>query len=163
MLQTEYARATKDADVLETLAITAEVKDQLLGMAGKGKALHERFGLYLDVVPGGLPFLPQKALFHPVAGLGRLKNFTAEALDVTDVIVSKLRRFNSSDDADARSIAELGLLEHKRLVARFEKALDSFLLDARAADLPKIIRNLNKVERDYLGAPPSAFDLPDWV
>ena len=85
------------------------------------------------------------------------------ALDVTDLIVSKLKRFNATDDADVRAIAERGLLDHKRLVERFKKAVDRFSLDARAEDLPQVIKNFNKIERGYLGAPASKIDLPDWL
>jgi hypothetical protein len=163
MLQTKYVRGTKDGDVLETHGITAEVKGQLLELAGDGTDLHKRFGIYLDVVVGALPMLPQTPLFHPVSGLSSLKHFKAECLDVVDVVVSKLRRFNVNDDADIRAMVELGLLPHKRLVNRFEKAMDRFTLDARAEDLPKIIKNLHRVERDYLGVEPSEIELPSWL
>lgn len=163
MLQTKYARGTKDGDVLESRAITADVKAQLLRLAGEGTELHKRFGIYLDVVVGALPLLPQKALYHPVSTLKRLKHFEVAALDIVDVVVSKLVRFNANDDADIRAMAQLGLLPHKRLVERFEAAKEILLLDARAEDLPKIIKRLNQIERDYIGAKPSEVELPDWL
>jgi hypothetical protein len=85
------------------------------------------------------------------------------ALDVVDVVVSKLRRFSADDEGDVRAMSGLGLLGHKRLVKRFGEAIDHFQLDARAEELPGIIKNLNKVERDYLRAVPSKFDLPEWL
>ncbi|MFA6316576.1 MAG: DUF6036 family nucleotidyltransferase [Elusimicrobiota bacterium] len=161
MLQTEYDRGTKDGDVLETEAITPEVKARLLAFAGKGTELHKRFRMYLDIVIGGLPFLPQRPIFHPVAKLDRLKHLSVEALDVVDVVVSKFKRFSLNDEADVRGMAELGLLDHRALVRRFKSAVDRFQLDARAAELPRIIKNFNKAERDYLGAVPTTIDLPD--
>lgn len=163
MLQTKYDRGTKDGDVLETEGITPEVKERLLALAGKGTEFHKRFRMHLDIVIGGLPFLPQGPIFHRVAKLGRLKHFSVEALDVVDVVVSKFKRFNLNDEADVRGMAELGLLDHRALVQRFKSAVDRFQLDARAADLPKIIKNFNKVERDYLGAVPTTIGLPDWL
>ncbi len=163
MLQAKYVRGTKDGDVLETRDITPNVKARLIALAGDGTELHKRFGMYLDVVVGALPMLPQKAVFHPVRGLGKLKNFRVEALDVVDVVVSKLTRLNKTDDADIRAMVDLGLVPHKRLIERFEAAMDRLLLDARAQDLPKIIRNLHHVERDYLVVPPTEIELPDWL
>ena len=163
VLQTKYDRGTKDGDVLETQDITAEVKQKLLAIAGKGTDIHARFKIYLDVVAGGLPLLPPKPVFHPVAGLSRMRYFDVRALDVVDVVVSKLRRFSADDEGDVRAMSGLGLLGHKRLVKRFGEAIDHFQLDARAEELPGIIKNLNKVERDYLRAVPSKFDLPEWL
>jgi len=163
MLQTGYVRGTKDGDVLETRGMTVEVKSRLLELGGDGTDLHKRFGIYLDVVVGALPMLPQTPLFHPVAGLGRLLHFKVECLDVVDVVVSKLKRFNANDAADVRAMVELGLVPHKRLIDRFEKAKDRFALDARSEDLPKIVKNLHRVERDYLNVAPSEIELPDWL
>ena len=59
MLQTDYERGTKDGDVLQTAAISEPVKERLLAIAGKDSDLHKRHRLYIDVVSGGLPFLPQ--------------------------------------------------------------------------------------------------------
>ena len=42
MLQTDYARGTKDGDVLDTATLTVETKDRLLALAGAGTRLHAR-------------------------------------------------------------------------------------------------------------------------
>ncbi|MDP3176911.1 MAG: hypothetical protein Q8M76_03335, partial [Spirochaetaceae bacterium] len=55
MLQTGYARGTKDSDVLETNALTDDVKARLLALAGRGTAVSDRHGIYLDIVSRGLP------------------------------------------------------------------------------------------------------------
>ena len=92
-----------------------------------------------------------------------LKNFSVEVLDVTDVVVSKIKRLNQNDIDDIKAMAGKKLLDQKRLVSRFESAVDLFSADARAEDLPRYIKNLNRVERDFLGATESKIELPDWM
>lgn len=163
MLQTAYVRGTKDGDILETRQINAQVKARLLELGGKGTQLHERFKIYLDVVLEALPFLPQTPLFHPVPRLGRLKHFEVDVLDVVDVVVSKLKRFNVNDDMDAREMIARGLVSHARLIKRFEEAVDFVSVDARARDLPRVVKNLHRIEREYFGLAASTIELPDWI
>lgn len=162
MLATGYSRGTKDSDILETAEISGDVKRELLALAGKNSALAIKYHLYLDVVSGGLPFLPQTPIFTPVRFPG-LKNFEVLALDVTDVIVSKLIRYSANDVSDIRAMAELGLLKPERLAERFQAAVDAFSADARAEDLPKYVKNLHRAERDFLETAPSDIHLPDWM
>jgi hypothetical protein len=49
------------------------------------------------------------------------------------------------------------------LIERFREAVDGYLLDARAEDLPKYIANLHQVERDLFGVPETAIELPNWL
>lgn len=163
-MQTNYSRTTKDGDVLETMDVTGDLKAKLIGLAGKRTALHTRTGLYLDVVIAGLPFLPHGPLFHPQKKLSAaLRHFSIEVLDIVDVVVSKLTRFNQNDSDDVRAMVERNLVDHKRLITRFESAVDDFSTDARADDLPKYIANLHRVERDMFHLPESVIDLPDWM
>ncbi len=64
MIQANYNRGTKDSDVLETAHLTDDTKQRLLQIAGPGTILHKRRKLYIDVVPNGLPFLPQVPQWH---------------------------------------------------------------------------------------------------
>jgi hypothetical protein len=163
-LQTDYRRATKDGDVLETLQVTGAVKEKLAALAGKRTPLHKRTGLYLDIVIPGLPFLPHGPVFHPQRKLNEgLRCFAIEALDVTDVVVSKLTRFNQNDADDARAMIDAGFVKHERLIERFNAAVDGFSLDSRAEDLPRYIKNLHRIERDMLRVPESHIKLPDWM
>lgn len=162
MLATGYSRGTKDSDILETAEISGGVKLELLRLAGRDSALAVKYHLYLDVVAGGLPFLPQTPIFTHVKFPG-LKNFEVLALDVTDVVVSKLMRYSANDVSDIRAMAELGLLRPERLTERFQAAVDAFSMDARAEDLPKYVKNLHRAERDFLEAAPSQIRLPDWM
>lgn len=164
LLQVNYDRGTKDSDVLETSDITPPIKEKLLTLAGKGSLLSKSYRIYLDVVASGIPFLPQEANYHKIGNINhRLKHFEIEALDVTDVIVSKLKRFNANDASDVSAMVAGGWLNHPALIERFRRAVDGFLMDARADDLPHYVKNLHGVERDYFRVPPSEIELPSWI
>lgn len=164
MLQTDYHRGTKDGDVLESLDLTQEIKDGLKALAGKGTDLHKRTRLYLDIVISGLPLLPHGPKFHPQKALNAgLKHFEISSLDVVDVVVSKLKRFNKEDANDVRAMVEKGLVPHEQLITRFKSAVDVFAMGNGADDIPKIIKTLHRVERDAFRVPESPIDLPDWM
>lgn len=55
LLRTDYARGTKDSDVLETAEVDPAVRERLVGLAGPGTDLHRRHRLYVDVVARSLP------------------------------------------------------------------------------------------------------------
>ena len=162
MLQCDYDRGTKDGDILESKDLSPAVKSQLLFLAEKGSGLHKELRIHVDIVRSAILFLPQKPEFHPVPDL-RLKNFSIEALDPVDVALSKLKRFSQSDRNDIRALADRGRLDQKRLLARFEAAIDMFSTDARADEFPLYIKNLHFVEREILGVEPSPVELPDWM
>ena len=163
MLQAGYERGTKDSDILETAALGGAVGEKLLSLAGKNSGLSKRYGIYLDIVKGGIPFLPAKPVFNALPALAGLRNFEITALDVIDVAVSKLKRFTSNDAADIRAVAEKGLIDPGLLASRFRAAVDAFSTDARAEDLPRYVKNLHTVERDFLEVAESEIDLPGWV
>jgi hypothetical protein len=89
-----------------------------------------------------------------------LEAIKIEALDINDVILSKLKRFNGDDANDIRAMAEKKLLNHDLLIERFKAAADWFSLDARASDVPKHLNKLRTVERDILGLTPTNIELP---
>lgn len=164
MLQTDYVRGTKDSDILETTELAAVDKNRLLELAGVGSRVAQRHRMYLEIVSSGLPFLPQSPHWHPLPELNPLlKHLSIEVLDVVDVVVSKLKRFSASDADDVRAMTESGLVEHRRLIERFQSAVDVYGGDARADDLPKYVKNLHRVERDHLGVPETEIELPAWV
>lgn len=164
MLQTRYERGTKDSDVFETVDLAPATKAALLRVAGKDTELHRRWRLYIDIVGNGIPFLPHGPLWHPVAAVnGKLRRIELVALDVVDVVVSKLKRFHANDQADVDAMIARGLVPHARLVARFRSAVDDFIGDARAAELPGYIANLHRVERDMLGVGETEIELPSWI
>jgi hypothetical protein len=164
MLQTGYERGTKDGDVLETDSITAEVKEQLLALAGAGSELHDRHKVYIDIVTRGLPFLPQAPVCHRIASLdSELRHLEIEVLDVIDTVVSKLKRFNANDISDIDAMVDRGLIDHASLIERFRSAVEVFSMDARADDLPEYVRNLHRIERDQLLVAETDIELPSWI
>jgi len=164
MLQADYVRGTKDSDVLETHQLAGDTGQKLLALAGSDTAMHRRHRLYIDIVPSGLPFLPQLPKWHPLAAANAsLKHLYLEALDVLDVVVSKLKRFNANDVSDIEAMVERGLVPHGALLDRFKDPVDWYVMDARASELPNYIRNLTRVERDLPGAGESDIELPGWI
>ncbi len=162
MVLAGYERGTKDTDVLETLDVGA-AKERLLELAGKGTEIATRRLMYIDIVSNGLPFLPHGPLFHLCDEINAgLQHLRLKALDVVDVVVSKLKRFSANDRNDIRAMVVADRVPHARLVDRFRSAVDEFECAARFEELPKCLASLHQVERDYLGVTPSDIELPEW-
>ena len=136
--QARYQRGTKDSDVLHASDLLDDVRRRLLELAGPGTELHTRHRLYIDIVANGVPFLPHVPRWHLVTSLASLVSFEVTALDVVDVVVSKLKRFNANDISDIEAMIDDQLVSRERLLERFRDAVDCFSGDARAEDLPKI-------------------------
>lgn len=161
MLQTSYARGTKDSDIIETHELDNAIQGKLLALAGSGTALARRRRMYLDIVGNGIPFLPKQPCWRPVHGLsGRLRYFEPEVLDVVDVVVAKLKRFNANDRDDVGEMVDRQLVPHHHLLDRFRDAVDSVSGDSFSERLPTIVANLNEIERDLYGVPETRIDLP---
>lgn len=164
MLQVEYERGTKDGDVLEADALTPDIRERLLALAGPGTDLAKRHRLYVDIVPRALPFLPRPPRFLAAEDLNReLVRLEVEVLDLVDVVVSKLKRWNGNDRSDIQAMVDLDLVDHGALVARFQAAMEGYDMDARAEELPRYIERLHRIERELLGRPESAIHLPNWM
>jgi hypothetical protein len=164
LLQTAYARLTKDSDVLETADIDEGVRSQFEHLAGKQSRLSLRHKIYLDIVAPGLPLLPQRPNWVAIPELtDRLLHFRIEALHLVDVVVSKLKRFHANDRHDIEAMVHRGLVPHDQMIERFRSAIDAFSLDARAAELPRCLDNLHLVERDFFDTDETKIDLPPCI
>ncbi len=164
MLQADYERGTKDGDVLETDQLTTEIQERLVWLAGRDSTLHTRHHVYIDIVKAGIPFLPQVPQWHLMQELtASLRHFEVHVLDVVDVVVSKLKRFNANDVSDIEAMIERDLVPHDALIDRFERAVDWFGLDARAIEIPQYVKNLHRVERDLYAIDETEIELPGWV
>ncbi len=162
-LQVDYDRGTKDADVLRATGLSDEAAAHLLDLAGPGTHLAKRWRLHVELVPNGIPFLPHGPVWREVSLPDASPIITVLALDVVDVVVSKLKRFHANDRADVGAMIAAGHVEHPRFVERFRSAVDEFIYDARAEELPRYISNFHEVERDVFGVEESEIDLPAWV
>ena len=148
----------------QTAALTDDVKRRLVELAGEGSEIHKRRRMYVDIVRNGVPFLPHGPVWHVVSGINAgLHHFELFALDVVDVVVSKLKPFRPNDIADIDAMIERNLVPHERLIERFRAAVDEFIGDARAPDLPKYIANLHRVERDMMDVDETEIELPSWI
>ncbi len=164
MLQADYVRGTKDSDVLETADLDPSTRRNLVQLAGPGTDLHRRHRMYMEIVPAGLPLLPQRPRWSALGELNvQLASLSLEALSIVDVVISKLRRFHGDDQRDISAMVDRDLVLHCEFVDRFKLAVDYHLLDARAHDLPKVVANFHRVERDFFGVPETAIDLPHWL
>ncbi len=164
MLQTDYARGTKDGDILETTQITPVVGAALLALAGKESLLAQRHRMYLEILGAAFPFLPVGPVWHPVSSFAPpLQHFNVEVLDVVDVVVAKLARFHGADRDDIAAMAARDLVDPDRFVARFRSAVATWAMVSRADDLPRIVRNFHRVQRDELFVDASPVELPGWV
>jgi hypothetical protein len=164
MLQTSYERGTNDSDVFETAELSSDTKERLLAIAGRGTPIHSKQKMYVDLVANGIPLLPRPPTWHAIENLNaQLARLEIRALDVVDVVVSKLKPFRARDLSDIAAMIELGLVQHARLIERFKSAVDEFAYTAYATDIPAFVRNLNQVERDLLDVAESEIELPGWI
>lgn len=164
MLLEGYERGTKDGDIFETLEITDAVRERLLLLAGPHTDIHRRLRVYIDVVRNGIPLLPNAPMWRDLPALdAKLASFTVKALDATDVIVSKLKRFSASDVSDADAMIRTGVVSHDRFVERFRSAIDTFAYDARADDIPEYVSRFHRVERDMFEVDETEIELPSWI
>lgn len=163
-LQYNYSRITKDTDVIEVAEFTPEIKKQLLNIAGKESKLCKSLHLYIDIVAKAFPLLPTRPNFHTDHALNKeLRHFHVEILDATDVIVSKICRFSSTDVDDIKAMVDLDAIDPQKLEERFLCAIEQWKYEARAEKLPKIISNFHTIQRDMLDVEESIIELPDWI
>jgi hypothetical protein len=110
---------------------------------------------------GALPQIPQ---WLDVPELNsHLVNFRLEVLSIVDVVISKLMRFHANDQCDIAAMVDRDLIQHGEMLDRFRLSVDYHLSDARAGELPKVVANFHRVERDLFGTPESDIELPDWL
>ncbi|MBI4212025.1 MAG: hypothetical protein HY540_05245 [Deltaproteobacteria bacterium] len=163
-LQGPYIRGTKDTDVLKLETFSADEIENLHKLAGKGSRLAKRHLFYLDLVNRNIPFFPRNPVFHPVDTLNQqLTHFSVFALDIIDVVVTKLKPFRAQDVDDIRALIKSDLVNPKHLVERFQSAVDHWWGDARAEDFHLYIQNLHTIQRDFLNVEETEIILPRWL
>jgi hypothetical protein len=126
------ARPTADVDVL---VITPRGEsERLINLAGKGSALHSKYGLYLDLVTvTTVPDDYDQRLTEMFPGAFRhLRLF---AFDPYDVALSKLERNIQRDRDDVKHLARTVPLNLDILRERYEKELRPYLALPEREDL----------------------------
>jgi hypothetical protein len=163
LAEPRYERGTKDGDVYQTSEVTPELGSRLVEVAGRDSEIHRRTRMYIDIVPNGVPFLPHAPVWVLLGNISRmLSHFELYALDVVDVVVSKLKPFRPRDRDDIQAMVNYGHVPHGRLVERFRSAIDESGEERRPL-LESWVANLNRVERDMLDVPESEIELPPWI
>ena len=76
---------------------------------------------------------------------------------------SSFKLLNGNDRDDIRAMVDIERVEHEPLIDRFRSAVDRLGMDARADDLPIIIKHLHWVERERFSSRPTPIQLPPWV
>ena len=62
-----------------------------------------------------------------------------------------------------QAMIKRGLVPPDELVERFLSAADVWTYGAKAHKIPRIVENLNWVQREYLGVPETQYELPPWA
>jgi hypothetical protein len=142
---------TKDVDAF--VEKHNETLDELQTWAGKGTAIAKREGYFFEVVPPIYPAAPgmfSRAI--PVEG-ANLQAITPFAIELHDLIITKLGRYHSKDRSDIELLTRIPGFREERLRELYEDARDELKL-YWPDRLEKTDENFNRVLMEILGAPP---------
>ena len=120
--------------------------------AGKDSRVHVDTGLYLDVVAAGL-FLSEhgwQGRAHPF-GEANLERLRVYVLELHDLILSKVKRFNAKDQQDVEWLCYREELDIEILRERYRRARQ--LLDHDEKEKADV--NFNHIETAFLGLRPT--------
>jgi len=117
-------RSTADADVISVTPRYAA--SGLLEIAGEGSALHQKCGVYLDVV--GIATVPENyAERLTEIFTGEFQNIRLFALDPYDIALAKIERNIQRDRDDVKHLARVTPFDLEVLKERYEKELRVYL------------------------------------
>jgi hypothetical protein len=145
------ADRTKDVDVF--VAQHNAVLDDLQAWAGKGTAVAKREGYFFEVVPPIYPAAPrmfERAI--PLEGLN-LQAITPFAIELHDIIITKLGRYHAKDRADIELLTRIPRFQVEQLTALYALARDD-LKTYWPEKLEATDRNFNLVRTAILGLAP---------
>lgn len=117
----DYIATTADFDILQPKGNT-ELVEVALAQFGKGTARARELGLYLEIVPEGLPPAPVGYEKRARVVEGPWRVLRVFHLDPHDLAATKLRRFAAKDREDIRQLCDLGVLDEQQLERTLEKA-----------------------------------------
>ena len=125
VLTTVYGlpRTTADVDVV---VASVSSSAHLIALAGKGSELHQRYGVYLDLV--GVAPLPEDYESRLTEIFpGAFKRVRLLALDPYDIALSKLERNTQRDRDDVKYLARTLPMDLTVLAQRYEEELKPIL------------------------------------
>jgi hypothetical protein len=140
--------ATKDVD-LATQGDSPPLQARAFELFGQGTSNAQKWGLYLEAVPAGLPPLPgsYRALSSEMPGPWKV--LRPRQLDANHLAISKLRRFHAGDREDLRILCDSGDLDTARLQIALDSAYPFGLDEEEDADHKRVKDHFAKVI-DYL-------------
>lgn len=144
----DYLATTSDIDILQPHG-APELVTLALRLFGKGSERANQIGLYLEVVPEGLPPAPPGYEKRATRADVPWQVLRVYHLDPHDLTATKLRRFATKDREDIRQLCDLGLLDDKQLEATLEKAF-WFSLDKDGDELRDAAFRHLRVVQQYL-------------
>lgn len=125
-------RSTADVDVISV--IPRYSAGELLEIAGEGSPLHQKHGVYLDVV--GIATVPENYEERLTEiSTGEFQNIRLFALDPYDIALAKIERNIQRDRDDVKHLARVTPFDLKVLKERYEKELRVYLGNPEREDL----------------------------
>jgi hypothetical protein len=117
-------RSTSDVDVISV--IPRNPVSELIKIAGEGSSLHQKYGIYLDVV--GIATVPEnydERLSEVFSG--EFQHVKLFALDPYDIALAKIERNIQRDRDDVKHLARVVPFDLELLKERYNKELRVYL------------------------------------
>jgi hypothetical protein len=115
-----FALSTQDVDIVSRRE--ADLEKTAVQLFGKGTALAQELGLYLDLVAPGVPPLPAWFKTRSTRMQGTWKVIRVWQLEVHDLAATKLKSFRPQDREDIQALCDRGLIHAGALRASLENA-----------------------------------------
>jgi len=132
-----FQSATEDVDVVQPRR-DQRLITQAVEWFGRGTSKAAEFGLYLEVVPEGLPPVWGGCYKRATEVPERWEVIRLFHLDDHDFAVTKLKRFSPKDQEDLRAMCDLGLLDPEVLARRVAVAYPWRLRDGKDDDAGRV-------------------------
>jgi hypothetical protein len=140
--------ATKDIDMLRP-DNDSPLFQEALKLAGQGSSIAQRHGIYLEVVPPGLPPVPRGYRARSTRVDGPWQVLEVYRLDPNDLAATKLKRFSARDREDIQFLCDLDLINRVQLRTSLDEAFYWVTEDIGDRDRDGAYKSLQKVI-DYL-------------
>ncbi len=163
-------RGTKDIDALRGAAFFDEKQsdalDYLVAEFGRGSAGALRYGMYLDLVPQEIIWLPPHPRFLP--GF-RLDHIEVRRLDPIDVCVSKTfsnfqrKQDRANDRTDIMQALHEQIMSFDSYVSRLDESFPRYECHAQAPEVfPRVIAFIEEM-RPLYGQARLSYSIPSWM
>jgi hypothetical protein len=113
---------TRDFDIVQVRSPSPPLQARALELFGKGTANARRLGLYLELVPAGLPPVPQWFAGRCTEVAGDWQVLRLWRPEPHDLAATKLKSFRPQDRADLRFLCDEGVLHAEALRRSLESA-----------------------------------------